>query len=1129
MHQRIGQGTMNGSSTDREPAKQNRASWVMIGCLLGLALIIAAPPSRGASLADAAEPATRLGAPANIFTGTPQSVPPGRNGTMKILGQARSRWLQQGGESVTMDLPDGRVVTLDKTSFQPKKNARATWRGKVRGHQNSLATLSVRGAHVAGRIRIENEIYEVRPVGGGDIEVEWIDQNSFPACDVTDSNAALPADPGEGSSLGPAQGGTPDPEAPGTPDPEEPGNPDPEESGSPDPEEPGTEEPGTTDPEAPGGTDPEAPGSTDPEAPGSTDPEAPGSTDPEEPGSTDPEEPGTTDPESSSPEEQTNTEEPTSAPTSDPGSSPLNTGTPDLKLLVLYDPAALAQAGDDFGAMETQIDAAVATINTTFASSQVNATATLAHTQLVTHPATSGNELLSWLESDPGVAALRSLHGADLVSIITHYPGFCGVGNLQRVAAPYFSPARAFQVTDYSCAVGNLTFVHETGHNLGMEHNPEISDASINANGGASYAGSFGHWDNSRGSRSQHFRSVMSYGDPCTTCIRLAHFSNPNVEFSPGGSPSGLASGIIGNPGITDGRNNALTASLTTPVVANFRADVPSTGSEFFPIGHQDDDAQENNATGAVQPHFTAIELGYYPASPFPDTTAGLRFNNLTIPRGAYITEAWLEFTANMNAPWNSAATISVEDAANPAPFAASPANISSRTRGSSVAWSPIEAWSAGQSYATPSVVPLVQEIIDRPDWNPYQAMAFIIHDTSGGRRAYSFNSTFSAGHTNNVPRLHVEWSSCGASRTLPGGATWSMVSVPCANPRSTVADVFSELNIAEYGFEWAVLRYEPLNDEYLMLAETDTLQPGNGYWYLNYGDDYELTLRGAEVGGLYSPATVIPLQGSMDGTYNFVGHTSAQSIPWAEVRVLFEGNEMTLDEVNPDAICRTQPGDPSCIMSREMAKYISGNYATYNGMTPGMEGSLNATDGFWVRAFKSGVSLKIPMYASSASDEPPATETRKKRGRHRHARGDEWSIRLTVESGGQTDNGNLLGQLADAVNGIDHHDLQELAPQDASWLSLTFWNRAWKNEDVWGYTSDFRAPSHRAKGNWKFKVRGSEDKQEATLRWTGDEDVIRRARLIDKVTGEKIRLRDAESYTFPLTDGERRFRLNIH
>ena len=1092
MHQRIGQGTMNGTSSNREPAKQNHASWVMIGCLLGLALIIAAPISHGASLADAAGPASSLGAPANIFTGTPKSVPPGRNGTMKILGQARSRWLQQGGDSVTMDLPDGRVVTLDKTSFQPKINARATWRGKVRGHQDSLATLSVRGVHVAGRVRIENEIYEVRPVGGGDIEVEWIDQNSFPACDVTDSNAALPADPpGGGSSLGPAEGSNPDPEESGNPDPEESGNPDPEESGN-----PGTGETGAIDPEEPGT-----------------------------------EETGSTDPESSDPQADPNTEEPTSIPTSDPGSSPLNTGTPDLKLLVLYDPAALAKAGNDFGAMETQIDAAVATINTTFAASQVNATATLAHTQLVTHAATNGNELLSWLESDPGVAALRSLHGADLVSIITHYPGFCGVGNLQRVAAPYFSPARAFQVTDYSCAVGNLTFVHETGHNLGMEHNPEISAASIYTNGSssASYAGSFGHWDNSRGSRSQHFRSVMSYGDPCTTCIRLAHFSNPNVEFSPGGSPSGLASGIIGNPGVTDGRNNALTASLTAPVVANFRADVPSTGSEFFPIGHQDDDAQENNASGYVQPHFTAIELGYYPASPFPDTTAGLRFNNLTIPRGAYITDAWLEFTANMDAPWSSSATISVENSANPAPFAASPANISSRGRGSNVDWSPIEAWTAGQSYASPSIVPLVQEIIDRPDWNPYQAMAFIIHDTSGGRRAYSYNSTFSAGHTNNVPRLHVAWSSCGASRTLPGDATWSMVSNPCANPQGTVADVFSGLNIAEYGIEWAVLSYEPLNDEYLMLAETDTLQPGSGYWYLNYGDDYQLTLRGAEVGGLYNPATIIPLEGSADGTYNFVGHTSAQSIPWSEVRVLFEGREMTLDEVNPNSICRTAPDDASCIMSREMAKYISGNYATYNGVTPGMEGSLNATDGFWVRAFKSGVSLKIPMYASSSSDEPPTTETTHKKGRHRHARGDEWSIRLTVESGGQVDNGNLLGQLADAANGIDQHDLQELAPQDSSWLSLTFWNRAWRNEQVWGYTSDFRAPSHRARGNWKFKVRGSEDKEEATLRWTGDEDVIRRARLIDKATGERIRLRDVDSYTFPLTDGERRFRLNVH
>ena len=102
-----------------------------------------------------------------------------------------------------------------------------------------------------------------------------------------------------------------------------------------------------------------------------------------------------------------------------------------------------------------------------------------------------------------------------------------------------------------SCAVGNLSFAHEFGHNQGCEHNPENSSVWP-ANG--SYPWSYGHW------HSGNYRTVMSYTDPCTGgCTRHPYFSNANVTFQ--GQPTG----------VLDLRENYRTINATALYVSNFR------------------------------------------------------------------------------------------------------------------------------------------------------------------------------------------------------------------------------------------------------------------------------------------------------------------------------------------------------------------------------------------------------------------------------------------------------------------------------------------------------------------------------------------------------------------------------
>ncbi len=132
--------------------------------------------------------------------------------------------------------------------------------------------------------------------------------------------------------------------------------------------------------------------------------------------------------------------------------------------------------------------------------------------------------------------------------------GSCGRGYVMRNPGAGFRD-RAVQVTRVSCAVGNLSFAHEFGHNMGLEHNPENSSATSTT---ASYPWSFGHY------HSGQYRTVMSYSNPCSGgCTRRQYFSNPDVTYS------GLATGIDNT------RDNARTLGLTSPISAAFRVRTP--------------------------------------------------------------------------------------------------------------------------------------------------------------------------------------------------------------------------------------------------------------------------------------------------------------------------------------------------------------------------------------------------------------------------------------------------------------------------------------------------------------------------------------------------------------------------
>ncbi|MCK4528529.1 hypothetical protein KAW18_14250, partial [candidate division WOR-3 bacterium] len=205
-----------------------------------------------------------------------------------------------------------------------------------------------------------------------------------------------------------------------------------------------------------------------------------------------------------------------------------------------------------------------------------------------------------------------------------------------------------------------------------------------------------------------------------------------------------------------------------------------------------------------------------------------IRCPNITIPQGSTITEAYVKFTAysslsstvvNVNVYFND-----VDDAI--APTSSSEGNALSLT--SAIAWNSVTSWIDGVKYNSPSLISILQNVVNRTGWSSGNALQVVIKD-NGSSGSYKYRSASTVDYLSGSEKaeLHIAWT----------------------EPPGTIA--------------WV----KKLSPDFLKLSDTPTTYSGSADKYL------KTTISGIEfVEDLYTKSEVDTISGSLQ--------TSIDSMP---------------------------------------------------------------------------------------------------------------------------------------------------------------------------------------------------------------------------------------------------------
>lgn len=277
--------------------------------------------------------------------------------------------------------------------------------------------------------------------------------------------------------------------------------------------------------------------------------------------------------------------------------------SPEIDVLVVYTSQASSQSGD----IEAVIYGGEDITNQSFGNSNASAVLNVVHTAQVNYTE-SGNisddlcritgsstftpsscSGVSNLSEMDNVHSLRDQYGADLVVLLVNSGG-AGVGWLRSTVS------YGFTVVRWDLAVGNYTFAHEIGHNLGAQHD-KATDQNPYFEYGHGYRYAPANW-----------RTIMAY-PPGT---RINYWSNPDKTL--GGVPMGTVQ-QEDNARVWDERAATVAAFRTPPPTLTVSISGPTS------VGSGELGSWSANVSGGSAPYSYTWYKNYNMGSPFVVST----------------------------------------------------------------------------------------------------------------------------------------------------------------------------------------------------------------------------------------------------------------------------------------------------------------------------------------------------------------------------------------------------------------------------------------------------------------------------------------------------------------------------
>lgn len=189
-----------------------------------------------------------------------------------------------------------------------------------------------------------------------------------------------------------------------------------------------------------------------------------------------------------------------------------------------------------------------------------------------------------------------------------------------------------------------------------------------------------------------------------------------------------------------------LLLSLSILVTSTLNAQTTTTCVQ---TGSNCEDAEESD-NGDVDLTSSDLDLGKH--------LSGLTFANLGIPLNAFITNATITFTSKgTSSDATTQLLIYGDSESNSICFNDNQNNLSDRVRtNEEQAWSISEQWNSNQTYTSPNISHILQEVIEGTGYSPNDPITLLLeeaYNNQGKRSAYSFD-----GSSAKAPTLCIEY-----------------------------------------------------------------------------------------------------------------------------------------------------------------------------------------------------------------------------------------------------------------------------------------------------------------------------------------------------------------------------------